>query len=62
MAEESNINFMIMMARNLLDLGKVTRMEEMFERVKNTSAIRLQELSNEMFDEDKLSYLIMEPK
>jgi len=62
MAEESNINFMIMMARNLLDLGKVTRMEEMFERVKNTSAARLQELSNEMFDEDKLSYLIMEPK
>lgn len=62
MAEESNINFMIMMARNLLDLGKVTRMEEMFERVKNTSALKLQELSNEMFDEDKLSYLIMEPR
>ena len=62
MAEESNISFMIMMARNLLDLGKVTRLEEMFERVKNTSAIRLQELSNEMFDEDKLSYLMMEPK
>ena len=62
MAEESNINFMIMMARNLLDLGKVTRMEEMFDRVKNTTAVRLQELSNEMFDEDKLSYLIMEPK
>ncbi|MBK5277857.1 MAG: insulinase family protein [Bacteroidia bacterium] len=61
MAEESNISFMIMMARNLLDLGKVTRLEEMFERVKNTTAIRLQELSNEMFDEEKLSYLIMEP-
>ena len=53
---------MIMMARNLLDLGKVTRMEEMFERVKNTSAAKLQELSNEMFVEDKLSYLIMEPR
>ena len=61
MAEESNINFMIMMARNLLDLGKVTRLEEMFERVKNTSAAKLQELSNEMFVEEKLSYLIMEP-
>ncbi|MEK6782518.1 MAG: pitrilysin family protein [Bacteroidota bacterium] len=61
MAEESNINFMIMMARNLLDLGKVTRLEEMFERVKNTTAAKLQELSIEMFDEDKFSYLIMEP-
>lgn len=61
MAEESNISFMIMMARNLLDLGKVTRLEEMFDRVKNTTALRLQELSNEMFDEAKLSYLIMEP-
>jgi predicted Zn-dependent peptidase len=61
MAEESNISFMIMMARNLLDLGKVTRLEEMFDRVKNTTALRLQELSNEMFDEAKLSYLIMKP-
>lgn len=62
MAEENNLNFMIMMARNLLDQGRVTSLEEIFERVKNTSALKLQELANEMFKEDRLSYLIMEPK
>jgi predicted Zn-dependent peptidase len=62
LAEESNISFMMMMARNLLDLGKVTTLDEVFERVKNTTPARLQEISNEMFSEKKLSYLIMEPK
>jgi predicted Zn-dependent peptidase len=62
MAEENNISFMIMMAKNLLDQGHVTSLEEIFERVKGTSALKLQELANEMFDERKLSYLIMEPK
>lgn len=61
MAEESNISFMIMMARNLLDLGRVTTLEEIFSRVHDTSAARLQQLANEMFDEKDLSCLIMEP-
>ena len=62
MAGESNISFMMMMARNLLDLGKITTFEEIQDRVRNTSAIRLQELANEMFNHDKLSYLMMIPK
>jgi predicted Zn-dependent peptidase len=61
MAEENNMSFMIMMARNLLDQGRVTSLEEIFERVKGTSAKTLQELANEMFSERKMSYLMMEP-
>lgn len=61
MAEENNISFMMMMARNLLDQGRVTSLDEIFDRVKHTSAQQLQQLANEMFDEDKLSYLVMEP-
>lgn len=61
MAEENNMSFMIMMARNLLDQGRVTSLEEIFERVRITSARTLQELSNEMFNERKMSYLMMEP-
>jgi predicted Zn-dependent peptidase len=61
MAEENNISFMIMMARNLLDHGRVTSLQEIFDRVKSTSALKLQELANEMFDERKLSSLIVEP-
>lgn len=61
MAEESNISFMMMMARNLLDLGRVTTLDEIFESVRNTTSARLMEIANDMFREDKLSYLIMEP-
>lgn len=61
MAEENNLSFMMMMARNLLDQGRVTSLEEIFDRVKNTSATTLQELAQEMFAEEHLSYLIMEP-
>ncbi len=61
MAEENNIGFMIMMARTLLDLGRITSLDEIFERVKKTSAHDLQLLANEMFDEDKMSQLIMHP-
>jgi predicted Zn-dependent peptidase len=60
MAEENNVSFMMMMARNILDQGRVTSMEEIFDRVKNISPT-VTTISNEMFDEDKLSYLIMEP-
>jgi predicted Zn-dependent peptidase len=62
MAEESNISFMMMMARNLLDLKKIVTFEELQDRVKGISALQLQQLANEMFQEDELSCLIMEPK
>jgi predicted Zn-dependent peptidase len=61
MAEESNISFMIMMARNLLDLGRVTTLDEIFERVKSATAQDLQQLANEMFVESKMSLLMMHP-
>ncbi|MCX8491056.1 MAG: pitrilysin family protein [Cyclobacteriaceae bacterium] len=61
MAEESNISFMMMMARNLLDLKKIVTFEELQDRVKGISALQLQQLANEMFQEDELSCLIMEP-
>lgn len=62
MAEENNMSFMMMMARNLLDLGRVTPLEEIFDRVKNTRAIQLQEIANDIFDERKLSFLRMQPQ
>ncbi|MFN5551209.1 MAG: M16 family metallopeptidase [Bacteroidota bacterium] len=61
MAEESNISFMMMMARNLLDLNRVITFDEIQERIKTTTAAKLQDLANEMFDPRKLSYLLMVP-
>jgi predicted Zn-dependent peptidase len=62
MAEESNISFMMMMARNLLDLGRVITFEEIQERIRQTTAFQLQTLANEMFDTNQLSYLWMVPE
>lgn len=61
MGEESNITFMVAMARNVLDLGRVPSLEENFERIRHTSALDIMEMANEMFDEEKMSYLMMEP-
>lgn len=62
MSEENNMSRMMGMARSMLDLGTITTTEEMFTRVRETSAKTLQELANDVFDEDKFSYLLMEPK
>jgi predicted Zn-dependent peptidase len=62
MAEENNLNYMTMMARSVLDLGKVTPVEEVFNTVREITAVKLRDLAREMFDEDKLSFLYMEPK
>ncbi|MBL7847855.1 MAG: insulinase family protein [Cyclobacteriaceae bacterium] len=61
MAEESNISFMMMMGRSLLDLGRIPPLEEIFSRIRETSAEDLRDMSTEMFDESQLSYLRMEP-
>jgi predicted Zn-dependent peptidase len=62
MAEENSLNFMMQNARYLLDLDKIPPMEEAFTKVRDVTATRLRELANEMFDQEKLSYLFMEPR
>lgn len=62
MAEESNISFMIMMARSILDLGRIQSLEEIFSRIQKTSAHDITNMAREMFEEEKLSYLMMVPE
>jgi predicted Zn-dependent peptidase len=62
MAEESNISFMIMMARNLLDLGAILSFEDIQQRIRDATADQLQLLANEIFVEDQMSCLTMLPK
>lgn len=61
MAEENNINFMIMMARNILDHGSVLPLDKIYSRINETDASTLAQLANEMFDIDEFSFLRMEP-
>lgn len=57
MAEESNINFMQMMAKSILDLGYIDSLEDIFFKIEKITAIELQEVAQEMFVEDQLSFL-----
>jgi predicted Zn-dependent peptidase len=62
MAEESNLNFMLMMGKSLLDLNRIDTLAEIFESIKKVSAADLQDIANEMFDEDQLSVLTYLPE
>ncbi len=61
MAEENNTSLMLMMGKSLLDLDRIDSLEEIFGRIKQTSAAELREVANEMFHEDQLSLLTYIP-
>jgi predicted Zn-dependent peptidase len=57
MAEESNINFMQMMGKSMLDLGYIDSLEDIFEKLDKITASDLQEIALDMFREDQFSFL-----
>ena len=61
MAEESNLNFMLMMAKNLLDREKIESLDEIFEQIDFIDSAHIQSLATEMLNPDQLSCLIFEP-
>jgi len=61
MAEESNLNFMLMMAKSLLDREKIETLEEIFEQIDLVTADKMQQMAREMLNPADLSVLIFEP-
>ncbi|MBL0740894.1 M16 family metallopeptidase [Chryseolinea lacunae] len=61
MSEENNLGLMIMMGRAVIDLDRVPPLQEVFDKIDAVDALTLQTVSQETFDPDQLSYLIMEP-
>lgn len=61
MSEENNGGFMMMMARSLLDLGKIPSLDDLFNQVKQATSKEIQQLAIEVFDEREMSMLVMEP-
>ncbi|MDA0196936.1 MAG: pitrilysin family protein [Bacteroidetes bacterium] len=57
MAEENNNSHMLMMAKSLLDLEKIRRIEEIFDEIKSVTSSDLVEIANESFEEKNLSIL-----
>ncbi len=62
MSEESNMNFMLMMAKSLLDTGRVDSLPEIFEEIELVTSAQLQDIANEMFNEKDFSYLTFLPE
>jgi predicted Zn-dependent peptidase len=62
LSEENNQGLMIMMGRAVIDLDRVPPLEEVYEKINDVDASMLQDIACEMFTEDKLSSLIIEPK
>jgi predicted Zn-dependent peptidase len=62
LSEENNQGLMIMMGRAVIDLDRVPPLEEVYDKINDVDASKLQDIACEMFNEDKLSSLIIEPK
>jgi predicted Zn-dependent peptidase len=62
MAEESNLNFMLMMGKSLLDLERIESLPEIFDQIRHITASQLIEMAEEMLAETQLSQLIYLPE
>jgi predicted Zn-dependent peptidase len=62
MAEENNLSLMLMIGRSILDFGYVPSLEETYAQIDETKATNLRDIAQEIFDDSKLSYLIMQPE
>ena len=57
MSEENNQNFMLMMAKSILDHGKIDGLDIIFNKVDKVSRSQLRRLANESLDFDQMSLL-----
>ncbi|TAF34489.1 MAG: insulinase family protein [Cytophagales bacterium] len=62
MSEESNSGMVLMMGKSLLDYGRVETLHEIFDRIDKISASELMEVSNEIFDVNQLSTIVLQPQ
>ncbi|MCE7053645.1 insulinase family protein [Algoriphagus sp. AGSA1] len=61
MAEENYSALMLVYGKSMLDHGKVDPLENIFQQIRNTTALELQEIAEEMFNPDMLTYLTYTP-
>ena len=62
LAEENRMSLIISMAKSLLDFNHIDTLEDVFAKINAVTAGQLLEISNEVFDIDKLITLKFEPK
>lgn len=62
MAEENNMNLMLMMGKSMLDLDYIRSLEQTIREVRGITANKLQTMAQEMFDFNQFSILTFLPK
>jgi predicted Zn-dependent peptidase len=62
LAEESRMGLIISMAKSLLDFNYVDSLQQVFDKINAVTAEQLLEISNEIFDNDRMITLLFEPK
>ncbi|MEZ2335966.1 M16 family metallopeptidase [Mucilaginibacter sp. RCC_168] len=62
LAEENRMSLIISMAKSLLDFNHIDTLDDVFAKINAVTADQLLEISNEIFDIDKLITLKFEPK
>jgi len=62
LAEESRMSLIISMAKSLLDFNRIDSLEDIFYKINAVTAESLLEISNEIFDNDRMITLLFEPK
>jgi predicted Zn-dependent peptidase len=62
LAEESRMGLIISMAKSLLDFNYADTLQQVFDKINAVTAEQLLEISNEIFDNDKMITLVFEPK
>jgi predicted Zn-dependent peptidase len=61
-SEENNLNLMLMMGRSVLLYNRVPTLEEVFDKINQTTAKQIQQVAQEIFNPQQLSYLTMIPQ
>jgi predicted Zn-dependent peptidase len=56
------MSLIISMAKSLLDFNYVDTLQEVFDKINAVTAEQLLEISNEIFDNDRMITLLFEPK
>ncbi len=59
---ESNLNEMLSIGKSLLMYDRIDTLEEINDKIQNLSALELQEVANEVFDQNRLSMLMFQPR
>lgn len=61
MAEENYVSLMLVYGKSLLDHGKIDPLDLIFDKIRSTTAGEIQEIAQEIFNPEQLSYLIYTP-